>query len=165
VGSSSDRLSCHQRAVRILAGRAHVRAELAHKLTARGYEAAAIEEALDRCAAQGYLDEEATARAFVAEASARRGWGRSKLRAELARRGAAAAAIAAALAALGEEDDMARAREVVARWRRGANARGRVEALARHLDRKGFSRRVIVAVLADVADAQRLDAPDAEPAD
>ncbi|HVR06535.1 MAG TPA: hypothetical protein VMW75_00680, partial [Thermoanaerobaculia bacterium] len=52
-------------------------------------------------------------------------------------------AAAAALADL-PEDDLPGAREAAARWR-GKNA----AALARHLSRKGFSRRAIFAVLAE----------------
>jgi regulatory protein len=158
-------LSCQERALRLLAVRSHFRGELARKLAARGYPPAEVEAALDRCAAQGYLDDEATARAFVAEARSRRGWGEAKLRAELQRRGAAAAAIAAALAGGGDGDELARAREVAMRWRRGAGARRPLAALARHLDRRGFSRRAILAILESAGEGEAAELPDPDPVD
>jgi regulatory protein len=150
----------------LLAGRAHFRAELAKKLAARGYEQSEVAAALDRCARQGFLDDLATAKAFVEERR-RRGLGRSRLAAELSRRGAGREAIAAALGELSAEDDLAAAREAAARWRRGGSADG--ARLARHLDRKGFSRRAILAVLEEgggVETAELLDAEAApDPAD
>ena len=68
-----------------------------------------------------------------------------RLAAELARRGAPAEIAAAALTALLPEDDLPATREAAARWaRRGGKEPA---ALARHLARKGFSRRAIVQVL------------------
>ncbi len=189
--ASRERVSCHERALRLLAGRAHFRAELGRKLAARGYPAEEIDAALVRCAAQGYLDDEATARAFVAERQARQGLGRVRLAAELRRRGASAAAVSAALAGLGEGDELARAREQATRWRRKGSAEraapgpparraaglgtresssrraAELAALARHLDRKGFSRRAILAVLEEAGGAGEVDLPDAaaEPVD
>jgi regulatory protein len=127
-----------------------------------------VEATLRRCAEQGYLDDEATARAFVAERQERRGLGKARVAAELRRRGAAAGAVTAALAGVGDDDELGRAREAAAKWRRrdaaGPAARA---ALARHLDRKGFSRRAIVTVLeeAGAAEGAGLDEAEPEPAD
>lgn len=174
------RPSPHEQALRLLAGRAHFRAELRRKLLARGYEPAEVEEALARCAEQGYLDDAATARTFTAERQERRGLGRVRIAAELRRRGAGSEAVMAALADSSDEDELARARDAAARWRRrGAPAaaasgdddadaearRARHAALARHLDRKGFSRRAIVAVLAEAGTSSDVDLDDAAPAD
>jgi regulatory protein len=95
---------------------------------------------------QGYLDDRAAARSFVAGRAAR-GEGRARLQAELAKRGAPEEAIEEALSELTDEDDLSRAREAAEAWRRKGGTDPR--ALARHLDRKGFSRRAIVAALAD----------------
>lgn len=165
---STGKIPAHERALRLLAGRPHFRADLRRKLMARGYEAAEVDDALARCAAQGYLDDEATARAFVAERQERRGLGRARIAAELRRHGATAEAIAAALGEVSDDGDLERARAAASRWRRhGGEGPAAKAALARHLDRKGFSRRAIVAVLdqAGAADDLELADADAEPAD
>jgi regulatory protein len=147
-----------QKAAQLLASRPHFRAELAAKLRQREFPDDEIAAALDRLEAQGYLDDRKTAADFVAHRRERGGEGKLRLRAELVRRGAVAEAIDEALAGLGEEDDQAAAHEAAERWRRqktggksgGAQAEPSQKdeaALARHLARKGFSRRAIVAVL------------------
>ncbi|HEX2642156.1 MAG TPA: RecX family transcriptional regulator [Thermoanaerobaculia bacterium] len=145
--------TAYAKAVQLLAGRAHFRAELATKLARRGYPAEEIEAALDRLTREGYLDDRETAMEFTAARLAKGGEGRLRLRAEMARRGVDSAAAEAAVAALAPEDDLPAAREVAARW---ASRRTRAgsplsqadrASLARHLERKGFSRRAIVAVL------------------
>lgn len=146
-----------------------------------------MDEALARCAEQGYLDDASTARTFAAERQDRRGLGRGRIAAELRRRGASSAAVSAVLAEVDPEADLVRARAAAAKWRRSRPAapssrrssgddeesdealRRRAEdaALARHLDRKGFSRRAIVAVLAEVGASGdvELDESAPEPAD
>jgi regulatory protein len=145
---------CYNKATQLLAARPHFRQELAAKLQQRGYSAEEIETALDTLTGQGYLDDRAAARGFV-EARLGRGEGRARLLAELLRRGAPEDAAAAALAELTPEDDLPAARAAAERWERqgGRDAR----ALARHLDRKGFSRRAIVAVLTARGDGLDLD--------
>jgi regulatory protein len=134
---------CYDRACELLARRPHFRRELALKLGRRGYAAAEVAAALDRLTAQGYIDDGATSRSLVSARQARGGLGPARLRAELARRGADPAAAAAALATL-PADELPAAREAARRWH-GRDA----AALARHLARKGFSRRAIFAVLKD----------------
>jgi regulatory protein len=135
-------VNCYGKAAQLLAGRPHFRAELAAKLARRGFPAGEIAAALDRLEEQGYLDDKKTAADFIAHRRESRGEGRLRLRAELVRRGAPAAAIDEALAGLDEEDDLDAARAAAARAAKKDPA-----ALARHLARKGFSRRAIVAVL------------------
>lgn len=132
-----------------------------------------MDEALDRCAAERYLDDELTAVRYVEELQ-RRGMGQSRLGAELRRRGASPEAIASSLAALGEDLELAHARAAAAKWRRregrdegGADEAARraaAGALARHLDRKGFSRRAILAVLESAGEAEA-ELPDGDPVD
>ena len=148
--SERPRPSAYARAVRLLAARTHFRRELEAKLAARGYPAEEVAEALDRLAAEGYLDEGRAASELVETRLARGGEGRRRLAAELARRGADQDAAEAALAAL-PADDLPAAREAAERWERRGG--GDPAALARHLDRKGFSRRAIVALLRDRGDA------------
>jgi len=146
--------SCYDKAVQLLAARPHFRQELAAKLVQRGYAAEEIDAALDKLTEQGYLDDRAAARSFV-ESRRSRGEGRARLRAELLRRGAPEDAAEEVLAELTPEDDLPAAREAAARWQRGGGRDPR--ALARHLDRKGFSRRAIVAVLNAGADGPAID--------
>jgi SOS response regulatory protein OraA/RecX len=94
--------------------------------------------------AEGYLDDEAAAKEFVAARLGKGALGRARLAAELAARGAAPEAVDAALAEL-PQDDLPAAREAAARYARSGKADP--AALARHLARKGFSRRAIVALL------------------
>ena len=138
-------MSAYQKAVQLLGSRPHFRRELQAKLAQRGFPAEEIEEALDRLAGQGYLDDSKTAAGFVEQRLSRNSEGRVRLRAELEKRGAPAEAIEDALAAL-PEDDLEAAREAAERWAR-LHPRGEPAALARHLARKGFSRRAIFALL------------------
>ena len=137
--------TCYQKAVQLLGSRPHFRRELQAKLAQRNYPAEEIEEALDRLAEQGYLDDSKTAAAFVEHRLESKAEGRLRLRAELEKRGAAPDAVEEALAAV-PEDDLEPAREAAERWQR-LHPRGEPAALARHLARKGFSHRAIFAVL------------------
>ncbi|HEY6324859.1 MAG TPA: regulatory protein RecX [Thermoanaerobaculia bacterium] len=137
---------CYDRACRLLGLRPHFRAELTAKLARRGYPRPEIEQALERLAREGWLDDAAAARGLVASRLARGAEGRPRLRAELERRGAPPDAVAAALDEL-PEDDLPAAREAARRWHGKSAA-----ALARHLARKGFSRRAIFAVLKEHPD-------------
>ena len=138
-------MSAYQKAVQLLGSRPHFRRELQAKLAQRGFPPGEIEEALDRLTEQGYLDDRKTAAGFVEHRLSRNTEGRLRLRAELEKRGAPSEAIEEALAAV-PEDDLDPAREAAARWER-SHPRGETAALARHLARKGFSRRAIFAVL------------------
>lgn len=136
-------MTAYDHAVRFLASRPHFRAELEAKLAQRGYPEDEIAAALDRLTAEGYLDDVRAARDFVAHRLEQKTEGRLRLQAELVRRGASEEAIAAALAEV-PEDDLEAAREAAERWAR--SHRPDPAALARHLARKGFSRRAIFAV-------------------
>ena len=174
----------YARALRLLGQRAHLRAALRRKLLQRGFDADEVDAALDRVAAAGYLDDARTAQQLAEEGQSRRGWGKARVKAELVRRGAGGAAIDAALAGTSDEAEIARARDLAARWRRtnravGPDASAKLEAslsaaqraaLARHLDRKGFSRRAIFAALSEAGaatelDLESLDGPATDPAD
>ena len=137
-------MTAYQKAVQLLGSRPHFRRELQANLAQRGFPAEEIEETLDRLTGQGYLDDSKTAAAFVEQRLSRSSEGRLRLRAELEKRGAPAEAIDGALAAL-PEDDLEPAREAAERWQR-LHPRGEPAALARHLARKGFSRRAIFAL-------------------
>src|ERR1044072_5247939 len=145
-------LSAYERALRLLGQRQHFRGDLRRKLLAKGYEADEVDAALERCAAEGYLDDESTARPFVAERQERRGLGRARIAAELRRCGAGGEAVSAVLSEVDEDGERERAATAAARWRRLHRAsatasdplarRERDGALGRHLASKGFSRAV-----------------------
>ena len=141
------------KAVQLLATRAHFRRELDRKLLQRAFPPEEIEAALDRLRSEGYLDDRAAARDFV-ESRSSKGEGRTRLRAELLKRGASEEAVEAALSDL-PDDDLPAAREAAGKWERKGGSDPR--ALARHLERKGFSRRAIVAVLSQRADGLDID--------
>ncbi len=145
----------YQKALQLLATRAHFRRELVNKLRQRGYPAEEIETALTRLTEQGYLDDRATARVFVEARQERASEGRTRLRSELLKRGAPDDAVDAALAELTPDDDLPAAREAAESWRRKGGLDPR--ALARHLERKGFSRRAIVSVLNGELDGLEID--------
>ncbi|MEA2564805.1 MAG: regulatory protein [Acidobacteriota bacterium] len=138
-------MTCYQKAVQLLGSRPHFRRELQVKLAQRKFPPEEIEEALDRLAGQGYLDDRKTAAAFVEHRLEHKTEGRLRLRAELEKRGAPDDAVEEALAAV-PEDDLESTREAAERWQR-LHPRGKPAALAQHLARKGFSRRAIFAVL------------------
>lgn len=144
--------TAYAKAVQLLAARPHFRRELQVKLAARGFDEDEVQAALDRLAAQGHLDDAKTAADFVAYRQESKGEGRHRLRAELQRRGADSDAIDQALSSL-PDDDLEPARVAAGEWsRRRSLAPGRFSerdraALARHLERQGFSRRAIFAVL------------------
>ncbi len=133
--------SAAAKALELLGRRAHFRAELEAKLAARGFPAAAVEEAMGRLAERGYLDDRAAARLWV-EAAQRKGYGPRRLRAELVRRGVEAEIAAEAVAAVIGAGERERALAVAGRFRGSDPA-----ALARHLDRKGFSKPIILAIV------------------
>ena len=80
--------------------------------------------------------------------AAGRGLGRRRVALDLARRGVEPAVVAAALGPEEWPEELARARDAASRWRRRGGEQP--DALARHLDRKGFSRRAIVAILQEL---------------
>lgn len=143
---ASEPPTCFDKATDLLARRPHFRRQLADKLLRRGYEEAEVDEALARLERYGYLDDPRTAVDFVASRLSRGPMGRRRLEAELVRRGAPREAIDAALAEL-PDDDLPAARQAARAWRRG-RGRGRPPAaLARFLNRKGFSQSAIYTLL------------------
>lgn len=92
----------------LLARREHSLAELRTKLAARGFDAEEIDAALDGLSREGLADEARFIEAFVAS-RIRKGYGPSKIRAELIGRGIAAQAAAEGLAGTGDWIALARA--------------------------------------------------------
>jgi len=134
---------------------------LAAKLAQRRFPPDEVAAALDRLAAQGYLDDRATARRFVAGRAEERGEGVHRLRGELLKRGVEPLVADEVLAELLPEDDREAARDAASRFLR--SGRQEPAALARHLARKGFSRRAIVELLREQPGGPDFDDADLGP--
>lgn len=133
-----SRPSAFDKAVQLLSQRTHFRAQLADKLTRRGYGPEEVEAALARLEELRYLDDRAAAREFAAGKLAREPLGRRRLAADLAKRGAPEEVISEILDELLPDDDRAAAREVAERWL-GRRRSPKKAALGRYLERRGFS--------------------------
>lgn len=144
------RPSSYDKAVQLLARRSHFRRELELKLSRRGYEPEEVEETLGRLEELRLLDDRETAREMVETRLARGPLGRRRLAADLARKGADRDLAHQVLDELLPEDDRPAAREAARRWRERRAGDPDPRALARHLARKGFSRRAVLAALEDL---------------
>ena len=105
--------------------------------------------------ARGHVNDAAFARRWV-EARSARGYGATRLRAELGTRGVASALIDAALAALTADEALQRARAAAARRLPALRRTDRARAAARlrdHLLRRGYPASVVVRVVREVAGA------------
>ncbi len=104
-------------AYRLLGHRQRSTVELRRRLLDKGHTDEAVTAALTRLTADGFLDDDAFARAFVHDKRAAGGWGRARLERELARLGVPVAAVEAAVAGEGEAegDELARALAVLDR--------------------------------------------------
>jgi regulatory protein len=130
--------------VRLLARRAHSRAELRQKLVRKGFDPEEVQAALERLAGRGYLDDEAFARGLVRRRSVSRG--PLALAAELSAKGIDRAGAAAALAGFDPEAQLATATALAERLYAAKPLPGYRETLDRvgsKLLRRGFSAGVV----------------------
>ena len=137
-------VSCFDRAVKLLTLRTHFELELRAKLEKRGYVRSDVDEAIARCFDYGYLDDGRAAQEFVATKRLRSGWGLKKLEAELRRRGVRGSELSGALSEISDDDELEQAMRAA---EKAARRRDDRDAIARSLNRKGFSPRVILTVL------------------
>lgn len=107
-----DQISLKGRALRLLAGREHSRAELQRKLSAHETEPGELAKALDELQAKGFINEQRVLESVLHRRSAR--LGASRVRQELQAKGLDPQAVAEAVAGL-QGSEEARAREV---WRK-----------------------------------------------
>ena len=107
-----DQISLKGRALRLLAGREHSRAELQRKLSAHETEPGELAKALDELEAKGFINEQRVLESVVHRRSAR--LGAARVRQELQAKGLDPQAVAEAVAGL-QDSEEARAREV---WRK-----------------------------------------------
>ena len=136
-----DKLSLKGRALRLLAGREHSRAELEKKLAPHETEPGELRRALDELQAKGVISDQRVVEPVIHRRAARLGAGR--VRQELQAKGIGAEAVAEAVERLrGTETD--RAREV---WRKkfgepAADPAGRAKQM-RFLAARGFGAEAI----------------------
>ncbi len=142
-------------ALRALGRRDHSEAELAAKLTAKGFPAAVVADTVARLKEAGYLDDRRFARQWADSALRnRRGFG-PRLRQELLRRGVAEAVAAEALASLdGEYGETALIGDVLARkfpaFSPAAAPDREKRRVMQYLQRRGFSCAAIMTVFRDI---------------
>lgn len=159
AAGAKPKLTAYEQAAKLLGAHGHFRRQLAAKLARRGYQHEETEAALDRLAAEGYLDDAKLAAQVAADRVVRAGEGERRVRAELARRGADAGVIEEAVSGALPTDDREAALETARRHLARGAARKR-DVLARHLDRKGFSQRAILRALRELGlDADTSEAP------
>jgi regulatory protein len=96
-------------AYRLLGHRARSREELRRRLLAKDHDEAAVQDALERIAAEGFLDDAAFARSFAADKRRLGGWGEERIRRGLRELGVAAADVDEALGGGEEGDELDRA--------------------------------------------------------
>ena len=144
--------------LRLLARRAHSRAELRLKLARRGFEDGEVASALTRLAEMGYLDDAEFARGLVRRRSASRG--SLALSAELAAKGIDRERSAAALAGLDPGAQLASARRLAERMYPTGAELGYRELLDRvgvRLLRRGFPAGVVRAACQAVLAERRAE--------
>lgn len=107
-----DQISLKGRALRLLAGREHSRAELQRKLGPHETEPGELNKALDELESKGFINEQRVLESLVHRRSAR--LGAARVRQELQAKGLDPQAVAEAVAGL-QGSEEARAREV---WRK-----------------------------------------------
>jgi regulatory protein len=140
--------NCYQKALELLAPRPHFVEQLRQKLSDRDYEYAEVEKTLERLLESGLLDDLETARGFVRTRLRRGPIGRRRMAMELTRRGADEVVVDAMLEEFFSGSELEAVREAAERWAR----RGKQDwqALARHLDRKGFAAGSIWTVVEEI---------------
>jgi regulatory protein len=133
--------AARQICLRLLATAPRTRAQLASALRRRRVPEEVAEAVLGRFAEVRLIDDAAFAQAWVETRHHGRGLARRALSAELRQRGVAAEQVRAAVGSLGDQDELATARRLVAKRvgaTRGRPLPARVRHLAGMLARKGY---------------------------
>ena len=150
----------HAVCLRLLTVRARSRAELAGRLSKRGYPDEVTEAVLDRLATVGLIDDEDFAAQWVRSRQMHSGKGKRALAAELRTKGVDAEVIATALGSLDAGVERVRAEQLVERrLRREALGDGDDAKVMRRLVgmlvRRGYQQSMAVAVVTDSLAAER----------
>ena len=140
-------------AYRLLARRAYSEQELADKLLAKGFTAAAVTRTVTRLMSQGYLDDTRLA-AEQAERLRARGFGSEGIKAKLVQKGLTPATVAQTLETSGENQDLESARRLLAsRFSTDALKQSQIQARAyRLLLRRGYSQEVVESLLGSASE-------------
>jgi regulatory protein len=127
-----------ERALEALSRKERTQAELLEWLTARGFAAAEVTEAVERLIEIGELDDARFARRYAEDKRELRGWGPGRIREALQARGLAGSEIEAAIDVDGRDEQLERAAELLLRrdYALGDDS-GRSRALA-FLTRRGY---------------------------
>ncbi|WP_432278294.1 recombination regulator RecX [Nocardia carnea] len=137
--------------LRLLAVRARSRAELTQRLSAKGFAADVIGQAIDRLAEVGLVDDAEFARQWVRQRHSFSGKGRQALAQELRRKGVASEEAAAALEDITADDEHERATELVRRKLRtlpaGLDREKAIRRLVGMLARRGYGHSVAYTVV------------------
>lgn len=140
---------CKRKALDLVARRPHFARQLERKLLERGFPVEEVSTALDDLTRLGLLDDPQNARDLAAGSLTRKGFGPRRMLLELRRRGVEEAVAETAVSEVFEdpEEELRRAREIAGR--KGLAGQVDTDRLARQLDRKGYSKAVILSVLDD----------------
>ncbi len=137
-------------AVKLIAHKMRTRAELKDRLTERGIDEAAVEDALDKLASYGYVDDAAFAGEYVRSAMQTGRWGRKAVEYRLKDKGIESNVIDEALKEYTEEDEKRIARkqlQAAAGRLKGVEARKARQKEYAALARHGFDYGVISELL------------------
>jgi regulatory protein len=159
-GDSGPEAVARQICLRMLAAAPRTRAQLAAALRRRGVPEEAAEAVLGRFADVKLIDDATFANAWVESRHHGRGLSGRALAAELRHRGVASGDIQAAVGRLGPEQEIATARDLVARRlaaTRGQPTAARVRRLIGVLARKGYSQALAYRVAREALEQEGLD--------
>ena len=138
MGARDPAREALERAVEALGRKERTVAELSAWLTGRGFEPEAVEEAIERLAELGELDDGRFASRFAEDKRELRGWGPERIRAALGERGVARELVDAALADDTHADQLERAVSLLERRGKApSDETTRARALA-YLTRRGY---------------------------
>jgi regulatory protein len=164
-GGADPEEAARQICLRLLATAPRTRAQLATALRRRRVPEEVAEAVLGRFAEVRLIDDAAFAQAWVESRHHGRGLARRALSAELRQRGVAAEEVRAAVGSLGDQDELATARRLVAKRieaTRGRPLPARVRHLVGMLARKGYPAGLAFQVVREALEKDGQRGPDAE---
>jgi regulatory protein len=164
TGGADPQEAAREICLRLLAAAPRTRAQLATALRRRQVPEEVAEAVLGRFAEVRLIDDAAFAQAWVATRHHGRGLARRALSAELRQRGVAAEEVRAAVGSLGDQDELATARRLVAKRvgaTRGRPLPARVRHLVGMLARKGYPAGLAFQVAREAIEAEGQRGPEA----
>ena len=108
MGKEEQLQEAHSRALHFLAARDRSQAEVSNRLLRLGFNTEVIEAAVARLQEQGYVDDERFAESFVHK-GLHSGWAERRIKVEMLRRGLERELVERALAAVSENEELAKA--------------------------------------------------------